>query len=269
MNPRPIRCTAILVLLLLAALSPTHALARDTEVDFQQWAQIYVDGNLDNWVPGLRTFVDLQARRSNAPLAYRRDPSTGEILGSTQSPNTLLLMRPAVGYQFTEWLNVFVGYAWQPVYFDDSAMRGARNVDEHRIFQQLGLRFAGSSLDFSGRTRLEQRVRTNGPGSSENDGGDGHWAHRFRQQARVAWTIAEGSPWQIIASDEVFVHLNRTNYPTRSGIDQNRAFLGVGYDTPGARVEVGYTNQFVHRFTDPDQINHVLTINLIFKLRAP
>lgn len=84
----------------------------------------------------------------------------------------------------------------------------------------------------------------------------------------MAWTIEPGSPWQLIAYDEVLVHLSQTNYPSRPGFDQNRAFAGLGYDTAGARVEIGYLNQYVHRFTDPDQVNHVLSVNLVIKLGA-
>jgi hypothetical protein len=145
------------------------------------------------------------------------------------------------------------------------------DVDEHRIFEQLGLRWQIPVFGLSSRTRVERRVRTNGPGSAENDANLSHWAHRLRDQIRIAWTLRPGRPWRIVAYDELFFRLSRSNYPSpsRPTIDQNRAFLGVGYDTPGFRVEAGYLNQYVHRFTDPDQINHILGVNIVIEIGTP
>jgi hypothetical protein len=63
--------------------------------------------------------------------------------------------------------------------------------------------------------------------------------------------------------------MNTTNYPSEPGFDQNRAFLGLGYDSKRVRVEAGYMNQYVHRYTDPNQVNHVAVLLFVIKLGGP
>jgi hypothetical protein len=115
-------------------------------------------------------------------------------------------------------------------------------------------------------------VRDRGPGSDDvidgkpQDKGLSRWAHRFRQQIRFAVNFKKDAPWQLIVWDEFFFHLNETAFTTEPGFDQNRAFAGVGYDTKQFRVEVGYINQYVRRFHDPDQLNHVFSLSFIVKL---
>jgi hypothetical protein len=122
------------------------------------------------------------------------------------------------------------------------------------------------AFGLSSRTRIEQRFRSDGPGSAENDGGHSRWAYRFRELVRLAYTVAE-SPFQLLVWDEIFVHLNRTNYPSEPGLDQNRLFAGASYQPNRVlRAELGYMNQFVRRYTDPDQVNHVLLMSLYLKV---
>ncbi|MFO7561538.1 MAG: DUF2490 domain-containing protein [Enhygromyxa sp.] len=262
-----------LLLLLLLALTPARAAATDPpEQDFQLWNQVYLDGNLDHWAKGLRANLDLQVRRMNAPLNYSRD-AEGNIVDSRQNPNTMLLVRPAVGYAWAPWGAALLGYAWVPDYFDDPAAARTRTFDEHRIFQQFNFRWGISGrLDLSTRIRVEQRFRSRGPGSGDvvdgvaQDGGKSRWAFRYRQQFRLALNFVQDQPWQLIVWDEPFFHLNSTQYPSEPGLDQNRAFLGLGYDAKPLRVELGYLNQYVRRFTDPHQVNHAFALNFVVKL---
>lgn len=244
----------VLLCLVSLGLAPSEVRAQSTEPDFQQWLQVWIPTKL----PKRFLFdLDLQARRMNAPLAVVRDEQ-GARIGYLQSPNTALLMRPLAGYQITPWGSVWLGYGWTPVFFDDPAQRGARNVSEHRIFQQFLTSNNVGPWNLLTRTRLEQRVRTNGPGSAENDAGMSIWAHRARGMLRASYTFGD-TPWMAVVWDELFVHLNDTNYPTRAGFDQNRAFGGLGYQaSKDLRVELGYLNQYVKRYTDPNQLNHVL-----------
>jgi hypothetical protein len=244
----------VLFCLVCLGLAPSGVRAQSTEPDFQQWLQLWVPIKLPK---GFLLDLDLQARRMNAPLAAQRD-ADGALVGYRQSPNTGLLLRPFAGYQLTSWGSLWVGYAWTPVFFDDPAQRDARNVSEHRVFQQLLTSNTLGGWDLLTRTRLEQRVRSNGPGSAENDAGMDRWAHRARAMLRASYTFG-ATPWMAVVWDEAFFHLNDTNYPTRQGFDQNRAFAGVGYQaSKDLRVELGYLNQYVKRYTDPNQLNHVL-----------
>ncbi|HLT36966.1 MAG TPA: DUF2490 domain-containing protein [Enhygromyxa sp.] len=265
--------TAGSVCVALVALAPARAAAADPpEQDFQIWDQIYLDANLDPWAKGLRTFMDLQVRRMNAPLNYLRD-ADGNIVEARQNPNTLLMVRPAIGYAWASWGSAFVGYAWVPNYFDDPAAARTRNIDEHRIFEQFNFRWGiPGRLDLSTRIRVEQRFRSKGPGSGDvvdgvaQDGGKSRWAFRYRQQIRLAFNFVQDQPWQLIVWDEPFFHLNSSNYPSEPGLDHNRAFLGFGYDARRLRVEAGYINQYVRRFSDPHQLNHIFSLNLVIKL---
>jgi hypothetical protein len=262
MDPRPLglTCLSALVLLLCCA---GNAQARDREPDYQQWVQLYATLKLPH---RLRAELDLQSRRLNAPLR-RVETESGQV-SYQPNPNTILLLRPLVGYDFTPWLTAYLGYLWTPDYFDNPEVRSRSDISEHRIFVQLTVGHTFGKFNLGGRTRVEQRVRTDGPGSPENDAGYTAWAQRVRQMARLAYRLGD-SPFLLIAWDEIFIHLNRTNYPSKPGLDQNRAFLGLGYQAePMLRLEFGYTNVFVRRYTDPNQINHVLQLAVVFTYDA-
>ena len=67
-----------------------------------------------------------------------------------------------------------------------------------------------------------------------------------------------------MAWDEVFIHLNDTNWGADGGFDQNRLFLGFGWKrdlTSRCRVEAGYLNQHVNRSGRTDVANHLVAIN--------
>ena len=92
-----------------------------------------------------------------------------------------------------------------------------------------------------------------------------HWAHRFRQQLRVAVNFKKNEPWQLLVYDEFFFHLNQTAF-TVPGFDQNRVFAGLAYDAKAVRVEFGYLNQYIVRPRDPDNNNHLFSLVFVIKL---
>jgi hypothetical protein len=106
-------------------------------------------------------------------------------------------------------------------------MRSTKNIAENRIFQQLLVSHTLGIWDFTLRTRLEQRHRSQGPGSPEQSQGKTSWAIRFRQLAQASVSLRQDRPWMLMAWDEVLVNLNSTNYVTEPGFAQNRAFLGI------------------------------------------
>jgi hypothetical protein len=68
-----------------------------------------------------------------------------------------------------------------------------------------------------------------------------------------------------VGSDEVLLNLNDTDWGADSGFSQNRAFAGFGWSfDPGRRIRtaIGYLNQFIHRRSADDAMNHILSINI-------
>ena len=267
-RPCPLPLAAGVVVLLVAA--PARA-TTPSEPDLGMWNQIMLDVNLDAKAKGLRLVLDFHLRRMNSPLQYVRDMS-GAIIETRQNPNTFVVVRPAIGYMWAKWGGFFVGYIWLPDFFDDPVFARTRNIDEHRIYEQLTLRWAWEGrLDLNWRNRVEHRYRNHGPGSDDiidgipQDMGYGHWAHRFRQQLRVAVNFKKNEPWQLLVYEEFFFHLNQTAF-TVPGFDQNRAFVGVAYDAKAVRVEFGYLNQYIRRPRDPDNNNHLFSLAFVIKL---
>jgi hypothetical protein len=250
-----------------SAGNPRAAHAADWEPDFQPWAQVLARGNLDGLARGLRMEMDMQVRRLNAPLLY---PNPGDPSIAVQSPNTLILLRPYLGYQVRSDLSLWIGYVYQPDLFDAPEMRDARNIHEHRVFTQLSFNDSfGDRFELGTRARMEHRVRTHGPGGPENDGGLSNWAHRLRLFERFAARFKREKPWYGVIFSETFFHLNETKYPSKPGIDQQRTFVGLGCDFgAGNRVELGYLNQLVRRYTDPHQLNHVLLTSVVMSFRT-
>lgn len=162
------------------------------------------------------------------------------------------IVRPGIGYKVAENTTLWAGYAW--IHTEPAT---PSPFDEHRTWQQLtwGHKFDPTTLDL--RSRLEQRFM-------ESDGDVG-W--RFRQLAALRRPLAEDSSFTLVAWDEMFFHLNDTDWGSKSGFDQNRAFLGFGWKPRAEaswRVEIGYLNQFIDRASGVDTSNHLLSMNLFW-----
>ena len=69
--------------------------------------------------------------------------------------------------------------------------------------------------------------------------------------------------------DEVFIHLNDTNFGARTGFNQNRLFAGIGWDHDPQdrwRSEIGYLYQEVNIPGAGNNIsNHIVSLNLFRK----
>lgn len=184
-----------------------------------------------------------------------------------------VLVRQALVWWFTPRLFAGVGYAWTP-FWRGPGLEGF--VDEHRIYQVLQYQYnhAPSGFVLQLRTRVEQRLRH--PDAGVEVG------LRARQMVRALLPVTADRKLSVIAWDEVFVHLansggepsgvDATGAATRTaqwaytGFDQNRAFLGMGYQLiPGVlRLELGYLNQFVRRPNNPagDLMSHIALLQV-------
>ena len=85
---------------------------------------------------------------------------------------------------------------------------------------------------------------------------------RYRGQIKYAYPIAD-TKWSAIASNELFVNVNSVNWGPTAGIDQNRAFVGLGYEFNKVwKTEFGYMNQAVNRNLNSMFIDNQLSLNL-------
>ncbi|NNJ27445.1 DUF2490 domain-containing protein [Alienimonas chondri] len=173
------------------------------------------------------------------------------------------IIRPGFGRKITEDQTLWAGYAWvntQPISrggFDSAP----DDINEHRYWQQWTWSPSARDYRFLHRSRFEQRTIE----------GSGDVALRWRQLARVQKILDAGCPhrpeWSLIAWNEAFFNLNDAEWGPRAGLDQNRAFFGVGYkptaDAP-VRTEIGYLNQFTNAQGGTDGMNHILSVNFFF-----
>ena len=158
------------------------------------------------------------------------------------------ILRPGLGYALSDSATVWAGYGW----INTSPAAGP-GFDEHRVWQQITWSKDFDPTRLGLRSRLEQRFL--------ETGSDTGW--RFRQLVSLRRPLG-CSRTTLVAWDEVFIHLNDTDWGATGGFDQNRLFLGLGFKVDPSscyRVEVGYLNQFLDRPTTDDLSNHLVAIN--------
>lgn len=165
------------------------------------------------------------------------------------------IVRPGIGYKLTDTATLWAGYGW----IHTSPIGGGPDFDENRIWQQVTWSADAKPTRFGFRSRLEQRfVET---------GDDLGW--RFRQLVASRTPVAGSDKLTFVFWDEVFIHLNDTDFGTRTGFNQNRAFVGFGWkwnpDKPKTRIEIGYLNQYIDSSTGANRMNHLLSVNLFLQ----
>lgn len=224
---------AIVASSLMHLASPT-AWAETVE-DFRIWSNVTGRGNFGFINPELKRLrwwseVQLRMRESGKEMDQ-------------------LLIRPAIGYALSDHSTLWVGYAHVVSY-----LTVGDEIVENRIWQQYmwsGPTLAGA---FTSRTRFEQRWLANGSDTGA----------RFRQFFKFSWPFSFHQAAGFVVWDEVFVHLNSTDWGARRGLDQNRGFAGLGYRWyPHILIEIGYLNQYV-KTASTDRLNHVLSLNGFF-----
>jgi hypothetical protein len=207
-----------------------HAVA-DTEEDGRYWMSLYAQGKLsaEHW----HWSMDVQPRWREEARAFDQ-----------------LILRPAVFYQMTPKASIWLGY---DTVVSHPPSQSAQ--DEHRLWEQFMYRFDEvAGITVVNRTRLEQRRR-----EDFQDVG-----HRLRQMLRATTPINIHPKLSLVVFDELFIHLNQTDWGVDRGIDQNRLFLGLNWTfDASANIEFGYLNQWINTRAI-DRENHVLSTTLRF-----
>ncbi|MBX3347632.1 MAG: DUF2490 domain-containing protein [Nitrospira sp.] len=226
-------------------------LGPNTRSDFRLWTPVYLN-------------VKLPSRF----LAYMEvNPRIGDDVTNIDQ----LLLRPAIGYQLTDNLSIWQGYAWvgnfnqTPTKFIPSNFFG-----ENRIFQQAIYTQKFGDFKFMSRTRMEERWIDHAAGT----------ALRFRQMLKLSYPLPIAPDWALVTYDEIFINLNSVDTFDEvrrgaskgpgAGIDQNRFFLGVNKSfNQYFNVDIGYQNQMLNSRTlhgNANLINHILLLQFYINL---
>lgn len=158
-----------------------------------------------------------------------------------------LLLRPGVNYQFTPNLSASLGYGFIRT-FPYGELPAKHRFDEHRIWEQLLYKQDAFGLKWTHRLRFEQRWI-----EEPEKQPDGRWVNanwrgeqRARYMLRTEFPLSSDKRWYLPVWDEVFVNFGGNIL--NNHLDQNRAFLGVGWKwTSTVKVEAGFLEQTVHK----------------------
>ena len=232
------RTLACVSLCVLSLGSPHETLADGIDNDGGFWAMVLAQGSLESLNPSLDRVIYWFDNQ------FRMTEDSG---GFHQS-----LVRPALGYALTDYLDGHFGYAW--IHTDPD---GRDAFDEHRIWQQILISGNVGPVGLASRTRLEQRF-------FEHDSETG-W--RFREFVKLAYPMPFEPRLGIAAYEEIFFDVNETERSGAAGFDQNRLFAGLSWKFDAewnTKLEVGYLNQFIRNRVDEDKMNHILNVNMFF-----
>lgn len=173
-----------------------------------------------------------------------------------------LLLRPAVGYQLTEKLSIWQGYAWVGNFNVPHTPSQSSFFEENRIYQQANYVHKFQSWNTLSRIRLEERWIEGATGT----------AVRLRLLWRGLYPLPIAPEWAFATYDEVFIHLNTVQGRTgpEAGFDQNRFFIGINRTfSKRFNMDFGYQNQLLNSKSIPDlanQMNHIILLNFYINL---
>lgn len=157
------------------------------------------------------------------------------------------LTRAAIGYDLTDKLTFWAGYTWNP-----SRIAGKPEVDEHDLFPALTYTTKTDFGVFSARSMMDFRFTNTGSQTG----------YRYRQLVRFVHPFEFEPRLSLVGWDEIFFNTNTTDWGQKSGLDQNRAFAGIGWNfTSHLRMETGYMNWFLNTHAGTDTERHMLTVN--------
>ncbi len=159
------------------------------------------------------------------------------------------LLRPSVGYRFTNGLEIRLGYGRFRV-----RSRSGEVVNEDRPYQDLNLLLGqplAGNLDL--RARVEQRFLDI---SSEV-------SHVVR--ARLRFRRPVGNTASIEAHYEGFYTLNDADWAGSSRLVQWRLYAGVGRPVGPVRIALGYMYQFFDGEDETDIANHLAVLRVGYR----
>jgi hypothetical protein len=149
-----------------------------------------------------------------------------------------LIIRPAIGYNITPNIALFLGYAWTPTFMNNQYEEDFRN--ENRIWEQLLIKDYRWGLDWQHRLRQEQRFIEDAAGPS----------NRTRYLLRGSYALSDSGTYGLTGYNEIFVNLNSQYKGPLGGFDRDRFFFGPYFKKGPGRYEIGYLGEYAQRFDE-------------------
>ena len=181
----------------------------------------------------------------------------GEVqprVGDDISRMERLLIRPALGYNLSEQLSAFVGYAWTPTFMNSSYEGDFRN--ENRIWQQLLYKHDLGGLQWQHRLRQEQRIIEDLDAVS----------NRTRYLLRGSYGLTDDGAFGLTGYNEIFITENGSKKGPVGGFDRDRVFFGPYLRSGSGRFEVGYLGEYARQFGNDSRMINALLLSVNYTL---
>lgn len=160
-----------------------------------------------------------------------------------------LVLRPSIAYRVDGRWSLRAGYGR----FRTHARSGA-TVTEDRVWEQVSWqKKVASTASLGVRLRAEHRFLSAG-----DDVG-----HVLRLRLHYTRPFGRDGGTDLVLSVEPFFDLRDTDYGARSGLSQNRVYLGLRWPLTGkVSFSAGYLNQRFFRDDAEDIENHLAVVGL-------
>lgn len=161
-------------------------------------------------------------------------------------------------YYLPDQTRLTIGYAHATQYGHD----GAPNIPEHRPWQQIQWFEKKNWLSMMHYIRLEERFR----GVVEDGELTSDYSFNYRVRYNMSFTIPLKGKQVVAKTPFIFLndelHINFGKEITNNYFDQNRLFIGVGYQfTSHLNAQLGYMKVF-QQLPQPDTFRNIDAIRL-------
>lgn len=223
------------ITLFVISLSMPALASDDITQDAGSWAQVVGEGSLGFIDPSLskgRIWLEGQARvNDNWDHFYQG------------------MVRTAVGYSLSDRATIWAGYTWLP-----TQNLGKSYVNQQDVWPAFRYVLPTEYGTLTFRTMFE---------SNFLQGNDVRF--RPRQMVKFMHPFEFEPRLSLIAWDEFFIRVNSTQFGGKSGFDQNRAFVGLGWTfNKNVRFEGGYMNQYLDDLTHTNNTMRNLIMGSVF-----
>lgn len=213
---------ALSAVLLLAPMS-----ARALDKDFQQWSVLNLEHTFEN-----RIVAHLE-------LQNRFEDDWGDV--------ERIILRPTFSYKLTDEFSIGEGVGWQRKFPHPGGEE--QFLDIYQFYTQFMYAHKGDEFSFQDRLRFEQNFVDNVD----------PMLHRARNRVRV--TYPAPASLYAVSMDELFIYFNGNEKSVRSGFDQNRFFVGLGYKLSSQfSIESGYQLQSLNRHGVENRAIHIIPV---------